>query len=63
MYPLSQYHVANCGLRIRHEVFLLKKFCYSLSLFYITHPAHSVLSCITNTLFDNMWTFLLLESS
>ena len=30
---------------------------------YITHPAQSVQSGITNTLFDNMWTFLLLESS
>jgi len=63
MYLLSQYHVANCGLRIHHELFLFKKFCYLLSLFYITHPAHSVLSGITITPLDNMWTFLLLESS
>ena len=27
--------------------------------FYITHPAHSVLSGITNTLFDNMWTIFI----
>lgn len=64
MYPLSQYHVASCGLRIRHELFLSKSFviCF-LSPFIVLLILHILYYLALQIPFLYTWTFLLLESS
>ena len=60
MYPSSQYHVENSGLRTHHELFLSKSsviafslFCYYYThiLYYLANQALHLPPCV------NTWTF------